>query len=41
MEQNVLLQIGLTESEQKVYLALLDLGDNTRRQIVNKSGVAG
>jgi len=41
MEQNVLSQIGLTESEQKVYLALLDLGDSTRGQIVNKSGVAG
>lgn len=41
MEQSALLKLGLTESEQKVYLALLDLGDSTRGQIVNKSGVAG
>jgi len=37
----VLSQIGLTESEQKVYVALLDLGDSTRSDIVNTSGVAG
>jgi len=33
--------IGLTDSEIKVYLALLDLGDSTRGDIVNKSGVSG
>ncbi len=41
MEKEILSQIGLTDSEQKVYLALLELGDSTRGQIVNKSGVAG
>lgn len=34
-------QIGLTDSEKKVYLALLEIGDSTRGEIVNKSGVAG
>jgi len=41
MEQKILSQIGLTDSEQRVYLALLELGDSTRGQIVNKSKVAG
>ncbi|MBS3083691.1 hypothetical protein J4423_02705 [Candidatus Pacearchaeota archaeon] len=34
-------EIGLSESEKNVYLALLDLGDSTRGDIVNKSKVAG
>ena len=37
----VLQEIGLTESEAKVYLALLDLGNSTRGDIVNKSQIAG
>ncbi len=41
MKEEVLNEIGLSESEKKVYLALLDLGDSTRYDIVNKSGVAG
>jgi len=41
MEANILNKIGLTESERKVYLALIELGDSTRSDIVNKSGVAG
>ena len=40
MEQ-VLKELGLTSSEIKVYLALLDLGDSTRGDIVNKSGISG
>ncbi len=40
MEQ-VLQELGLTPSEIKVYLALLDLGDSTRGDIVNKSGISG
>ncbi len=32
--------IGLTDSETKVYLALLDLGSTTKGPIVDKSGVA-
>lgn len=41
MEKEILSQIGLTDSERKVYLALLELGDSTRGEIVNKSKVAG
>src|SRR3989344_6936994 len=41
MEMNILKEIGLTESEKKVYLALLELGDSTRGEIVKKSGVTG
>ena len=41
MEWNILKEIGLSESEKKVYLTLLDLGDSTRGDIVNKSGVTG
>jgi len=37
----ILKEIGLSESEKKVYLALLDLGDSTRGNIVNESGVTG
>jgi len=38
---DVIKEIGLTDSEMKVYLALLELGDSTRGSIVNKSRVAG
>lgn len=41
MKTEILKGIGLTESEIKVYLALLELGDSTRGDIVNKSGIAG
>ncbi len=41
MVTNILNEIGLTESEKKVYLSLLDLGESTRGDIVNKSGVTG
>ncbi len=41
MEKDILREIGLSESEKKVYLALLDLGDSTRGDIVNKSQIAG
>lgn len=40
-ESGVLKEIGLTESETKVYLALIDLGDSTRGEIVSKSHIAG
>ena len=41
MNASFLNEIGLSESEKNVYLALLDLGDSTRNNIVNKSKVAG
>jgi len=41
MRTEVLREIGLTESETRVYLALLELGDSTRGEIVNRSGIAG
>jgi len=41
MNEEILKEIGLSESEKRVYLALLELGDSTRGEIVNKSGVAG
>jgi len=41
MYEKILTEIGLTGSEIKVYLALLDLGDSTRGSIVNKSGITG
>ncbi len=41
MERDILREIGLSESEKKVYLTLLDLGDSTRGDIVNKSKIAG
>ena len=40
MNLNLLKNIGLTESEIKVYLALLELGSTTKGPIVDKSGVA-
>jgi len=41
MDWQILNKLGLSESEKKVYLALLELGDSTRGDIVNKAGVAG
>jgi sugar-specific transcriptional regulator TrmB len=41
MIENVLKNIGLNESEIKVYLCLLQLGDSTRNNIVAKSNIAG
>ena len=41
MRTEILKEIGLTDSESKVYLALLESGDSTRGGIVNKSGIAG
>jgi sugar-specific transcriptional regulator TrmB len=41
MDEEILTKIGLTDSEKKVYLALLESGDSTRGQLVNKSKVAG
>ena len=41
MNTAILNEIGLSESEKKVYLALLSLGDSTRGDIVNKSNVSG
>jgi len=40
MNLNLLKNIGLTDSEIKVYLALLELGSTTKSPIVDKSGVA-
>jgi len=40
METELLRNIGLTESEIKVYLALLELGSTTKGPIVDKSRVA-
>lgn len=41
MNKDILEKIGLSKSEKKIYLALLDLGDSTRGKIVNTSGVSG
>jgi len=41
MDTIMLEELGLTKSEIKVYLSLLELGDSTRGDIVNKSGIAG
>ncbi|MCA9478267.1 MAG: hypothetical protein KC535_03920 [Nanoarchaeota archaeon] len=41
MDEDIFLAMGLTESEKKVYLSLLDLGDSTRSKIVDASGIAG
>ena len=41
MNEDIFKEIGLTVSEKNVYLALLELGDSTRGNIVNKSKVAG
>ncbi len=40
MYEELLEEIGLTQGETKVYLALLELGSSTVGPIVNKSGVA-
>jgi len=39
--KHVLEEIGLTGGEIKVYLSLLELGDSTRSNIVNKSKISG
>ncbi|MAF51286.1 MAG: hypothetical protein CMH64_04315 [Nanoarchaeota archaeon] len=41
MKEELLREIGLTQSEIKVYLSLLELGDSTRGDIVNESRIAG
>jgi sugar-specific transcriptional regulator TrmB len=41
MIEDILKEIGLTDSEVKVYLALLELGDSTRTNIVKSSKIAG
>ena len=41
MKDDVLTEIGLSDSEKKVYLALLELGDSTRSDIVNRAKVTG
>ena len=40
MNTNILESIGLTKSEVKVYLALLELGSTSAGKIISKSGVA-
>ncbi|NQZ85887.1 MAG: hypothetical protein HRU03_09280 [Nanoarchaeales archaeon] len=40
MKLNILEEIGLTKSESKVYMSLLELGDTKRAEIINKSQVA-
>lgn len=40
MDTSILEEIGLTNSESEVYLALLELGESTTGPIVDKSGVA-
>jgi sugar-specific transcriptional regulator TrmB len=40
MELELLKEIGLTDSEIKVYIALLELGNSSKGHIVDKSGVA-
>lgn len=40
LDLSLLKQIGLTDSEVKVYLALLEIGSSTKGPIVAKSGVA-
>lgn len=41
MNKNFFEALGLTSSEEKVYLALLDLGDSTRSKIIAASKIAG
>jgi len=41
MDASALRDLGLTDSETKVYLALLELGDATRGDIVDRSRIAG
>lgn len=40
MDYSILEEIGLTKSEIKVYIALIDLGSSTIGPIIKKSGVA-
>lgn len=41
MDTKILKEIGLTDSESKVYMAILELKDSTRGDIVNKSKISG
>lgn len=41
MIKNTLKEIGLTEGETKVYLALLELGNSSTGKITQKSGISG
>ena len=41
MDLELLRGAGLTDSESKVYLSLLKIGDSTRGEIVSASGIAG
>ena len=41
MKEEIFKDLGLTDSETKVYLALIELGDSTRGDIVNESQIAG
>lgn len=41
MDKGILKEIGLTDGEIKVYLALLELGDSTRGDIVQEAGISG
>ena len=40
MDTGLLESVGLTKSEAKVYLALLELGSSSKGPIVKRSGVA-
>nr|MDA3836540.1 hypothetical protein [Nanoarchaeota archaeon] len=41
MKEEILKEIGLNESERRVYITLLELGDSTRGKIVEKSKITG
>lgn len=41
MEEGILQQLGLTQREEKVYLALLELGETTTGKIIEKSKISG
>jgi len=40
MDEKILFDIGLTRSETKVYLALLEIGSSTTGPIIKKAGIA-
>src|SRR3989344_8787493 len=40
MDISILKEVGLTDGEIKVYLALLELGSSTTGPMINKSGIA-
>jgi len=41
MIENILKEIGLTEGEIKIYLALLELGSSSITSIIKRSGISG